>query len=209
VNFDEVETWVRAELPPPPARVLEVGAGSGELAASLSASGWDVVAIDPKADEPHVLPVALADYDAAAPFDAAVAVVSLHHVEPLEASLRHLAELLRPGAPLLVDEFDVSALDERAAAWWLEQRRAHADDWHSDHAAETPPELIASMREHVHALDDVRSALAPWFELGDPVPGTYLYRWKLGESLRGEEERLVEAGELPRTGVRFVATRRR
>jgi len=40
------------------------------------------------------------------------------------------------------------------------------------------------------------------------VHGTYLYRWKLGESVRPEEERLVEAGELPPTGVRIVATRR-
>ncbi len=185
-------------------RVLEVGAGRGELAASLSASGYDVVAIDPKAEDAHVLAVALADFASDEPFDAAVAVVSLHHVEPLEASARHLAALLRPGAPLLVDEFDVSALDERAATWWLAQRRARGEPEH-DHQPETPLELIANMREHVHALDDVRTALEPWFELGDQVPGTYLYRWKLDESLRGEEERLVAAGELPRTGVRFVA----
>ena len=33
--------FVRATLPPPPARVLEVGAGRGELAAALREVGYD------------------------------------------------------------------------------------------------------------------------------------------------------------------------
>jgi len=45
-----VAAFVRGALPPPPARVLEVGAGSGELAAALREAGYDVVAIDPAAD---------------------------------------------------------------------------------------------------------------------------------------------------------------
>ena len=40
--------YARAALPPPPARVLEVGAGEGELAAVLGAAGYDVTAIDPR-----------------------------------------------------------------------------------------------------------------------------------------------------------------
>src|SRR4029077_18260821 len=80
-----VLAFVRATLPPPPARVLEVGAGHGELAAALREAGYDVVAIDPTAHgAPGVEPIPLLDLDAPdASFDAAVAVVSLHHVEPL------------------------------------------------------------------------------------------------------------------------------
>jgi len=106
VSFREVEEWVRANLPPPPARVLEIGAGDGSLARALRADGWEVTAIDPRSESPDVEPVALGDLPAPErPFDAAVAVVSLHHVEPLEASVERLADVLPPGAPLLLDEY--------------------------------------------------------------------------------------------------------
>lgn len=44
-------------------------------------------------------------------FAAAVAIVSLHHVDPLEQSCRRLGELVEPGGTLVVDEFDVAALE--------------------------------------------------------------------------------------------------
>jgi SAM-dependent methyltransferase len=195
----DVVAFVRASLPGPPARVLEVGAGDGSLAAALRDAGHDVVAIDP-AGEPPVLAVALDDYeDRPRSFDAAVAVVSLHHVVPLGRSLRALAGLLKRGAPLVVDEFDGWAYDERAAAWWL----SHAPD-----VEHTPTELIAGLREHVHPLGAIHEALTAWFDVGVPVLGPYLYRWKIDPALRGEEEGLIAAGEIPATGARFVAVRR-
>lgn len=204
MNFPEVAGWVRWNLPSPPARVLEVGAGEGELARSLRASGYDVVAIDPKSEVADVEPFALVDLPPPeSPFDAAVAVVSLHHVDPLEASVERLASVLDPGAPLLVDEFDAAQLDERAAEWWLEQRRTRgADD------PEKPAELIATMRAKVHSIELLTDVLSRWFEVGPIERGTYLYRWKLDESLRPAEEELVAGGELPLTGVRFIARRR-
>src|SRR3954470_24656552 len=119
-----VVAFVRAALPPRPVRVLEVGASRGELAAALRAAGYDVVAIDQAADgAPGVEPVALADLDAdEAEFAAAVAGVSLRHVEPLVASCERLAEVVRPGGRLVVDEFDVDRFDERAANWQAAQR---------------------------------------------------------------------------------------
>jgi 2-polyprenyl-3-methyl-5-hydroxy-6-metoxy-1,4-benzoquinol methylase len=190
--------YVRAALPPPPARVLEVGAGGGELAATLAAAGYDVTAIDP-AGEPPVLPVALEDLDAPPrSFDAAVAMVSLHHVVPLGRSLRRLSEVLRHGARLVVDEFAVERLDERAAAWWLGHAGADRD----------PAHHVAEMREHLHSLAHIREELAAWFDLGEPVPGAYLYRWKIDPALRAEEEAAIAAGVLPATGARFVAVRR-
>ena len=197
----EVLAFVRAALPAPPAHVLEIGAGGGELAAELRAAGYDVRAIDPAADDGSgVERVAL--LDVAGTFDAAVAVVSLHHVEPLDASCAHLATLIRPGGRLVIDEFDVTALDERAADWWLGQRRAAGAD--DDHDATS---LIAFMREHVHALASVLETLRPHFAMGEPVPVPYLHRWNLEPGLRDDEEALIAAGRLPATGARLVARR--
>jgi 2-polyprenyl-3-methyl-5-hydroxy-6-metoxy-1,4-benzoquinol methylase len=181
--------------------VLEVGAGGGELADALRADGHDVVAIDPASESPGVRRVALLDVDEpAASFDAALAVVSLHHVEPLRPSLERLAALVRPGGVLAIDEIDVERFDERAAAWWLARR--DGDDLHS-HA-----EVVADLREHIHPLTLLRAELEPWFELRDAVPGPYLHRWDLPPGLLAEEERAIAAGEIPATGARIVGARR-
>jgi SAM-dependent methyltransferase len=204
VSFREVEQWVRANLPPPPARVLEVGAGDGSLARVLRAAGWDVTAIDPHSESPDVDAVSLADVPLPErPYDAAVAVVSLHHVEPLAESVERLADVLAPGAPLLLDEFDASALDERAAAWWLDRRHAHGSD-----DPETPAELGPKMRAKLHSIEHLVDVLSRRFDVGEPERGLYLYRWHLDESVRPDEEALVARGELPRTGVRIIALRR-
>jgi SAM-dependent methyltransferase len=200
---DGVAAFVAGGLPAPPARVLEVGAGAGELAAALAGRGYDVVAIDPASDGPPVAPVALLELDEpAASFDAAVAVVSLHHVEPLEESCRRLGELVRPGGFLVVDEFDVEVYDERAARWWLDRRAAEGHD----HDRE-PGDFVAELRAHLHSLARIRAALEPWFALGPPARVPYLHRWHLPPGLLGEEERQIAAGTLPATGARFTGTR--
>jgi ubiquinone/menaquinone biosynthesis C-methylase UbiE len=199
-----VRAFVRANLPPPPARVLEVGAGAGELARALRAAGYEVTAIDPKpsgegVDEEslHTLPVP------SAPFDAAVATVSLHHVEPLEESCARLAAVLAAGAVLVIDELDMEALDERAAQWWLDQQRALGRE-HAKSAAE----LVSERRHHLHSLRAVVEALTPGFEVGPPIRGPYLYRWNLNESLRAAEEELIAQARLPAVGARLLARRR-
>ena len=199
----DVPAFVRANLPPPPARVLEIGAGDGALSDALRAAGYEMTAIDPEPSGAGVRACALRDLDEpAASFAAAVAVVSLHHVEPLDESLEHLAELLEPGGTLVVDEFDVGAFDREAAAWWLEQRRTLGT-----HDDATPDELVDEHRRHLHTLEQIRDALRPHFDVSRPVRGAYLYRWDLDQSLRAVEEDVIARGELPAVGARFVARR--
>jgi SAM-dependent methyltransferase len=186
--------YVRAALPPPPAKVLEIGAGNGELAEGLRAAGYDVTAIDP-AGGPNVVQIPLHEVDGT--FDAAVAVVSLHHVEPLAESVDRLAALLRDGARLVVDEFDVERCDEDAVRWWL----AHAK------RTDDPAAIVSDLRGHLHGVGALRAELARWFEVGEPVRGAYLHRWEVDPGLRGEEEDLIAAGRIPATGARFIATR--
>jgi SAM-dependent methyltransferase len=198
----DVHAFVVANLPPPPARVLEVGAGDGELAHDLTRRGYDVVAIDPHGGE-HVVPVALADLDAPpASFDAAVAVTSLHHVEPLEASVARLAEVARPGATLLVDEFDVASFDLRAATWLVDRWREVGKN--DDRGAHD----LLGVHDELHPLTRIVAALAPAFELATPTRGSYLYRWGLDDRFRAAEEEAIVAGELPAVGARLTARRR-
>jgi len=163
-----------------------------------------VLAIDPAGDGSDVARIALDRVrERPASFDAAVAVVSLHHVEPLSESFAKLADLLRPGGTLLVDEFDVERLDERAARWWIEQRRASGAKHHKD--VQT---LIAGVRRDIHPLARLQEELSAHFELEEPVRGPYLYRWNLEPGLRPQEEQLIAAGRLPLTGARITGTRR-
>jgi SAM-dependent methyltransferase len=195
--------FVRGSLPAPPARVLEVGAGNGELARVLAGAGYAMCAIDPEPAGPDVHAVALHELDEPpGAFDAAIAVVSLHHVEPLRESLARLAELLKPGGVLVLDEFDVAAFDTRAADWWLRQRHALG-------AVETasPDELVGEHRAHLHPLSRIVDVLETDFRVGRPQYGAYLYRWDLGESFRDDEEAAIARGRIPAVGARLIAYR--
>lgn len=201
---DELLGYMRSALPAPPARVLEIGAGEGELARALTEIGYTVTAIDPASTAREVLPVPLHELDAEpASFDAAVAVLSLHHVEPLEPSCARLAEVVRPGGRLVVDEYDMDRLDERAATWWVKQRRAMGAEVEHE-----PAEIVRMLREHLHGGTALRDALAGAFAFGEPVRGPFLYRWDLDPALRAPEEAEIARGTLPATGARFIGTRR-
>jgi ubiquinone/menaquinone biosynthesis C-methylase UbiE len=200
----ETRAFARANLPAPPARILEVGAGSGDLARALAVAGYDVIAIDPAPTGANVRTVALHCLDEPAEsFDAAIAIVSLHHVDPLAESCRRLAEVLVPGGALLVDEFDVAAFDRRAAAWWLDQR--HALGAGENHTAD---ELVDEHLAHLHPLERIIEALEPHFYVGPPLRGAYLYHWDLNDSFRAAEEELIARGHIPAVGARLVAHRR-
>jgi 2-polyprenyl-3-methyl-5-hydroxy-6-metoxy-1,4-benzoquinol methylase len=174
--------------------VLEVGAGAGELAGLLTADGYDVLAIDPASETEAVRPIALNELDEPpATFDAAVAMLSLHHVEPLAESCRKLAMLVRPGGRLVIDEIDFALLQPEALEWWLARRGEDGD----------PVEMIANLHHHVHMLDVVRAELLLWFALEETVRVPYLYRWDMPDGLRDEEEALG----LPLIGARFTGTR--
>ena len=199
----DLHAFVRANLPAPPSRVLEVGAGDGELARALGGTGYDVFAIDPEPGGANVRACALHELDEPSEsFDAAVAIVSLHHVDPLAESLGRLATVLVHGAPVVIDEFDVGRFDTRAARWWLDERRTLGGDEQA-----TPEDLVEEHRHHLHSLDRILGTLGAHFDFGTPVRGAYLYRWDLGERLRPPEEELIAQGRIPAVGARVVARR--
>ena len=204
-----LEEFLREQLPPPPARVLEVGCGQhGELATALSVAGWDVLAIDPMAPAGAIFRrLRLDDLGPEeGPFDAVVAVRSLHHIRVLDDALGRIASLLRSGGLLAVAEFGWDLVDEPTLAWLHEQRRSlhdgststhdeHAYDWHADHLG-------------LHGYDALRGALDARFVERTFSWEPYLYAELGGSDTEVLERALIEAGRIRAVGFRWTGTPR-
>ena len=168
----DVLAFVSAHLLPPPARVLEVGCGSGALARALVAAGYDLTAIDPKAPAgPPFVRVTLEELETPNHFDAVVAASSLHHLHDLPAALDRISGLLVPGGLLVVDDYAKERVDRPTAEWYYERRQAIAKaggraapasfdeclrEWQEDEAeihtyAAMRPELDLRFRERFFA----------------------------------------------------------
>jgi SAM-dependent methyltransferase len=185
---------VRGELPPPPVRVLEVGCGSGELARALAADGFDVVAVDPKAPEGAIFRrTTIERLDDEEPFDAAVASLSLHHVDDLGVVMAKVHSLLRPGAPFVVREFAWDLLDEPTARWDYARRGLGGGlaEWRAEHG-------------DLHGFDALRSALDSRFRERSFAWTPYLAEYKGTEADVADERRLIEAGEILAVGFVYV-----
>jgi SAM-dependent methyltransferase len=193
--------FAAAHLPSPPARVLDVGCGDGALTRELIADGYDARGIDPRAPEgPAFERATLEDLRVERPYDAAIAVVSLHHVHDLARAIERLADAVAPDAVLIVDEFDRDRLDPPTTAWLGHQRQAlaavglgHAHD-HS----------TADGLDHILPWETVRAALAERFEERSVERVEYLYRYETHLALQPLERAMIEAGAISPTGVRYV-----
>jgi len=190
---------------PPPARLLEVGCGAGELARALDVAGYDVLAIDPEAPEGSIFrAVTLEQLEETGPFDLAVADRALHHVHPLEPALDKLAAL----APLLVvEEFAWERIDAETQAWYeaTYTRLATAgrepegpsdlDQWRLDHTGLHPSQVILE-------------GLAERYEQRHLEPLPYFYRWLELHEVEADEQAAIEADAIRPIGLRYVGERR-
>jgi SAM-dependent methyltransferase len=189
--LDFVRTW----LPEPPARVLEVGCGDGELTRLLAAEGWEATGIDPDPpDGEAFVAVTLEGFRADAPFDAAVAIRSLHHVGDLDRALANLASSLVPRAPLVLFEFAVEHADAVALDWLA--------------ARGLPPPVAEEHRAEVTELAALRAGLERRFDLLFAAPVPYLAREAGRPDLEAEENAAVAAGTLLPAGVRLAYAKR-
>jgi SAM-dependent methyltransferase len=115
-----VEGFVLDQIGDPPARVLEVGCGKGDLAYALDRAGYSVTAIDPRAPEgPIFRRVGIEEFSEPGPFDHVVAILSLHHVEDIGGALDKIVSLLLAGGTLIVVEFAWDLIDRATAEWAL------------------------------------------------------------------------------------------
>jgi SAM-dependent methyltransferase len=187
----EVAEFVLAELPPPPARILEVGCGQGELARALAAAGHSVLAIDPEAPEgPLFRRTTIEDLDESGSFDAAVASRSLHHVHVLALALDKVAAVLRSGGLFIVDDFAWERLDADTARWvgidLAEWREEHAD---------------------LHTSEAMLSELDARFACRALSRRPYLFREAHQAVDEATEVELIEAGQIGAIGFRYIGMR--
>jgi SAM-dependent methyltransferase len=121
-TYDFVERFLPAEC----RRILEVGCGRGELAASLSNIGYSVVAID--SDPESVAAARSLGVDAHVAiwpdcFDAVLFTRSLHHIHPLDESIRRAANSLAHEGCVIVEDFAYESVDEKTLRWFTSALR--------------------------------------------------------------------------------------
>ena len=204
--------FAREQLPAPPARVLEVGCGQGELTTALAIAGHDVLGVDPAAPQGEGFRrITLEDLDASeGPFDAVVASHSLHHIRDLDQALDRIVALLRPGGAIVLDEHGWDLADEDTLDWLYHQRRALA----ADGQGEAPASLEALQDEWqadhlgLHGFEALRAAVADRFEerLFEPVP--FLHRLVGGVATEVLEQALIDAGAIRALGFRYAGVSR-
>ncbi len=233
----ETLSFVQAHVPPPPARILEVGCGGGALAVRLKRLGYEFVAVD--ASEKAVAQARKRGLDARradwpdftdAPFDCVLFTRSLHHISDLPAAVARAAELLQSGGPILVEDFarhevqplaaewlfqmlailDAGNLNERDQEGLLDRMLAHGD-------------ALAAWQEahdhHLHSAEAMLEALRAHFPEVAMEAAPYLYRYvcsRLTERAPGYqvaarvielERRFAQVAGVPLIGRRFFATK--
>jgi SAM-dependent methyltransferase len=185
------EGFVLGELPSAPARVLEVGCGSGDLAHALAEAGYEVLAVDPDAPEgPLFRRVRIEDVDSTETFDAVVAQLSLHHVADLGTGLDKVVDLLGPRGRLVIDDFGWERLDERAA----EDVGIPFDEWREEH-------------EHLHTAEAMLAEMDARFVRRTFRWEPFLFREGRRVMDEARERTLIGEGRLPAIGFQYVGER--
>ena len=218
-----VEGFVLDQIGDPPARVLEVGCGKGDLAHALDRAGHSVTAIDPRAPEgPIFRRVGIEEFSEPGPFDHVVAILSLHHVEDICGAMDKMAELLRAGGTLVVVEFAWDRIDGTTAEWalarlpgapdsgkhsWLERccrGRAHdgGDEVGHLHADSRAAEWASE--EGLHSSGQMLEEIGRRFVERSFSWWPYLYADLDDDTSEADELAAIEAGEINATSFCYV-----
>jgi SAM-dependent methyltransferase len=197
--------YVKNQLPPAPARVLEVGCGrDGGVTPALAEAGYDVLGVDPDAPEgPLYRRITLEELEDDGPFDAVVAGRVLHHVQPLGSALDKLSRL----APLLVlDEFAWNHMDPTTVEWYEAQHRVLTA---AGRKPKGPPDLAEWRERHagLHPYETLRAEVDARYDERHFEWRPYFYRWLGGPATEQLEETLIAVRAIRPIGFRYAGVR--
>jgi SAM-dependent methyltransferase len=214
--------------------VLEIGCGTGELAASLVQDGVPLIAIDNDADSIAAAQALGVDARIAAwpnfedgLFDAVLFSRSLHHMHPLAKAVQRAADTLVIGGRLIVEDFAYETADEKTLQWFAVDRLDAADllikeddflnavrsktktlkAWRENHESDlhTAAAILTEIRK---VFDDVRGEEAPYyFRYLSRAIVANADRDKTLQGLVEEEAEFIARGTILALRRRFVAER--
>ena len=228
--------FIKRFLPSECRRILEVGCGTGELAARLSKDGYSVVAIDTDRDSvaaalrldvnAHV--ATWPDFDQIQ-FDAVLFTRSLHHIHPIDESLRQAADSLANGGRIIVEDFAYESADEKTLRWFRSAIRlleatgslVMSEEFLGKVLSKT--ETLNAWRENheteLHKAAEIDAPLEKVFERVIRENAAYYFRYianaitstdkrdAVVHALAAQEETLAADGSIVPLGRRFVAER--
>jgi SAM-dependent methyltransferase len=122
---------VRARLPAPPARVLDLGCGPlGGFVPFLHSNGYQATGVDPNApDTRDYHRVEFEHLELPQRVDAVIASTSLHHVADPAAVIERLAVTLGDDGTLVVVEWAWEMFDEATAHWCFQRLGQDDENW--------------------------------------------------------------------------------
>ena len=163
------DAFLLGQLPAPPARLLEVGCGTGALSRAAAAAGYTVTGIDLS---PEMIRVARRRTAESSPvtflcgdflslalagegFDCVMSMATLHHL-PLEEAVTRMVRLTRPGGLLVIHDLRsdegiwdrMRSLGGVAARVWTRLRAAWREHGHAERYP-TLKEVEAWSRKHL------------------------------------------------------------
>jgi SAM-dependent methyltransferase len=228
--------FIKRSLPAGARRVLEIGCGSGELAASLLQDGVSLIAIDNDADSIAAAQrlgvdariAAWPDFDDGQ-FDAVLFTRSLHHMHPLDKAVQQAADNLVIGGRLIVEDFAYETADEKTLQWFADvidrldgaALLVKGDDFLS--ALRSRTEMVKLWRENhesgLHSAANVFAEIRRVFGETQCEEAPYYFRYlsqaivptadhdKILQNLAEQEAGLITRGTILALGRRFVAGR--
>jgi len=233
-TYDFVKRFLPAECQ----RILEVGCGTGELAARLAKAGYSVVAIDSDSDSIAAAQRLGVDGRVATwpdfqdgRFDAILFTRSLHHIHPLDESVRRAANSLVDRGRVIVEDFAYESVDERTLRWFisalclleatgalagsdelLERVRSKAETlkaWRQNHENELHTAAKINIELEKRLGHVIRADTAYYFRyVANTITGTEK-REAILQAFAKQEEMLSVDGSIIALGRRFVAERAR